>query len=113
MSEVDLRQVDTNWDAGASPKWVWCRSRLAAKVFSLDLPESLPPFTSSAIMAIARPIRMLGAACILLTLFLVFQLNNEPQNTTSKLTHGMTRDPLLDRVLPLSHRSSSPYRKRD
>jgi mannosyltransferase len=53
-------------------------------------------------MAIARPIRMLGAACILLTLFLVFQLNKDPQNPTSKLTHGMTRDPLLDRELPLS-----------
>lgn len=52
-------------------------------------------------MAIARPIRMLGAACILLTLFLVFQLNQSSDKPSSKLVHGMTRDPLLDRALPL------------
>jgi hypothetical protein len=52
-------------------------------------------------MAIARPIRMLGAACILLTLFLVFQLRQGSDRPSSKLTHGMSRDPLLDRALPL------------
>jgi mannosyltransferase len=52
-------------------------------------------------MAIARPIRMLGAACILLTLFLVFQLNQSSDKPSTKLVHGMTRDPLLDRALPL------------
>lgn len=52
-------------------------------------------------MAIARPIRMLGAACILLTLFLIFNLHQSSDKTSSKLAHGMSRDPLLDRALPL------------
>lgn len=52
-------------------------------------------------MAIARPIRMLGAAAVLLTLFLVFQLRSGYSKPSSKLTHGMTRDPLLDRASPL------------
>ena len=52
-------------------------------------------------MAIARPIRMLGAACILLTLFLIFNLRQSSDKTSSKLAHGMSRDPLLDRALPL------------
>ncbi|KAJ5191913.1 mannosyltransferase KTR4 [Penicillium cinerascens] len=47
-------------------------------------------------MAIARPIRMLGAACILLCLFLVFQMRQDSPRSTSKLVHGMTKDPLLD-----------------
>ncbi|KAJ5223380.1 hypothetical protein N7468_007922 [Penicillium chermesinum] len=47
-------------------------------------------------MAIARPIRMLGAAAVLLTLFLVFQLRSGYSGSSSKLVHGMTRDPLLD-----------------
>lgn len=67
--------------------------------------SNLPPFTSDFshqyTMAIARPIRMLGAACILLTLFLVFNLRQGSDKISSKLTHGMTRDPLLDRALPL------------
>jgi mannosyltransferase len=48
-------------------------------------------------MAIARPIRMLGAVCILLCLFLVFQLHQSPIEEGSKLTHGMQKDPLVDR----------------
>lgn len=69
-------------------------------------------------MAIARPIRMLGAACILLTLFLVFQLNQSSDKPSSKLVHGMTRDPLLDRALPLPdffkiHRSNHPMMAQD
>ncbi|KAJ5182511.1 mannosyltransferase KTR4 [Penicillium capsulatum] len=47
-------------------------------------------------MAIARPIRMLGATCILLALFLVFQIHQGPNGSSSKLTYGMSRDPLLD-----------------
>jgi len=54
-------------------------------------------------MAIARPIRMLGAVCILLCLFLVFQLRQDSFGSTSKLRHGMTRDPLLDRVFATIH----------
>lgn len=53
-------------------------------------------------MAIARPIRMLGAAGILLCLFLVFQLNQNGNSYTSRLVHGMSKDPLLDRMLPLA-----------
>jgi mannosyltransferase len=49
-------------------------------------------------MAIARPIRMLGAACILLCLFLVFQLHQSPSSDGSKLIHGMKKDPLVDRA---------------
>ena len=49
-------------------------------------------------MAIARPIRMLGAACVLLTLFLIFNLRQSSDQPSSKLTNGMTRDPLLDRA---------------
>lgn len=56
------------------------------------------PLSPPSNMAIARPIRMLGAACILLCLFLVFQLRQGSPNPSSKLVHGMTRDPLLDRV---------------
>lgn len=51
-------------------------------------------------MAIARPIRMLGAACILLCLFLVFQLNQSSSEEGTKLTHGMKKDPLVDRAYP-------------
>ena len=51
-------------------------------------------------MAIARPIRMLGAACILLCLFLVFQLNQSSSEEGTKLTHGMKKDPLVDRGYP-------------
>ncbi|KAJ5716547.1 Glycosyl transferase family 15 [Penicillium malachiteum] len=47
-------------------------------------------------MAIARPIRMLGAVCILLTLFLIFNMRQAPQKPSTKLVNGMTRDPLLD-----------------
>ncbi|KAJ5319008.1 hypothetical protein N7541_006628 [Penicillium brevicompactum] len=47
-------------------------------------------------MAIARPIRMLGAACILLCLFLVFQLHQGSSEEGTKLTHGMKKDPLVD-----------------
>lgn len=62
----------------------------------LSLPLTSPPFKT--IMAIARPIRMLGAACILLCLFLVFQLHQSPSNDGSKLIHGMKKDPLVDRA---------------
>lgn len=52
-------------------------------------------------MAVARPIRMLGAASIVLCLFLIFQLNKGP---TPLLRHqgklsSMKSDPLLQRVL--------------
>lgn len=60
-------------------------------------------------MAVARPIRLLGAASILLVLFLIFQLRKSAaplvatfgsgDKLTDKLTHGMTKDPLLDRTL--------------
>lgn len=61
------------------------------------------PLSPPSTMAIARPIRMLGAACILLCLFLVFQLRQDSPKSTSKLVHGMTRDPLLDRVFATIH----------
>lgn len=48
-------------------------------------------------MAIARPIRMLGAACILLCLFIVFQLHQDHSEQGAKLIHGMKKDPLVDR----------------
>jgi mannosyltransferase len=52
-------------------------------------------------MAVARPIRMLGAACILLCLFLIFQVNQShgPSfiSKGSKDYNGMKKDPLLDR----------------
>ncbi|EAL86030.1 hypothetical protein KXW98_001409 [Aspergillus fumigatus] len=51
-------------------------------------------------MAVARPIRMIGAACILLCLFLIFQVNQShgPSfiSKGSKEYNGMKRDPLLD-----------------
>ena len=49
-------------------------------------------------MAVARPIRMLGAAGILLCLFLVFHLNRTPSAFGGKLINGMKKDPLLDRT---------------
>jgi hypothetical protein len=49
-------------------------------------------------MAVARPIRMLGAVGILLCLFLVFHLNQTPSAFGGKLINGMKRDPLLDRT---------------
>jgi mannosyltransferase len=53
-------------------------------------------------MAVARPIRVLGAACILLILFLVFEISRPFTPKYGKLTHGMKSDPLLDRKEPLS-----------
>ncbi|KAJ5831838.1 hypothetical protein N7474_000149 [Penicillium riverlandense] len=47
-------------------------------------------------MAVARPIRMLGAVGILLCLFLVFHLNQTPSAFGGKLLNGMKKDPLLD-----------------
>lgn len=77
-----------------------------AKLATLSTAIS-PPFTSSQTMAIARPIRMLGATCILLALFLVFQLRQGSDGSSSRLTRGMSRDPLLDRafteILQLVH----------
>jgi hypothetical protein len=61
-------------------------------------PTDSPLSANTTIMAIARPIRMLGAACILLCLFLVFQLHQSPSEEGSKLTHGMKKDPLVDRT---------------
>lgn len=81
----------------------WLRSSLVHGFF--------PPFTSyhsPPIMAIARPIRMLGAACVLLTLFLIFNLRQSTDQPTTKLTNGMTRDPLLDRAF-LCHSSVRIY----
>lgn len=50
-------------------------------------------------MAVARPIRMLGAAAIILCLFLIFQLNKGPTpliGRQGKLYNGKS-DPLLER----------------
>ncbi|BCR89778.1 glycosyltransferase family 15 protein [Aspergillus chevalieri] len=49
-------------------------------------------------MAVARPIRMLGAASILLCLFLIFQLNKGPTPLVSqgRTYNGMKSDPLLE-----------------
>jgi mannosyltransferase len=52
-------------------------------------------------MAVARPIRVLGAACILLMLFLVFEVTRPFTPQYGKL-EGMKRDPLLDRKESLS-----------
>jgi hypothetical protein len=53
-------------------------------------------------MAVARPIRMIGAACILLCLFLIFQINQSDGpsfiSKGSKGYNGMKKDPLLDRA---------------
>lgn len=54
-------------------------------------------------MAVARPIRMLGAASIILCLFLIFQLNKGPTTllgSQGKLS-SMKADPLLQRALVL------------
>lgn len=51
-------------------------------------------------MAVARPIRMLGAASIILCLFLIFQLNKGPTTllgSQGKLS-SMKADPLLQRT---------------
>lgn len=51
-------------------------------------------------MAVARPIRMLGAACIILVLFLVFQVNKGPSAISIKGSQpyeGIKSDPLLER----------------
>jgi mannosyltransferase len=43
---------------------------------------------------------MLGAACIILCLFLIFQMNNKGPSAiiTKGPYEGMKRDPLLDRM---------------
>jgi len=55
-------------------------------------------------MAVARPLRLLGAATIILVLVLIFQVskNSAPLvgSTGGKLSNGMKKDPLLDRTLP-------------
>jgi mannosyltransferase len=58
-------------------------------------------------MAVARPIRLLGAFTILLVLILVFQFSRTSTPFIGKggrLTDGMKKDPLLDRmILVFSH----------
>lgn len=92
-SALDLGQ------GGASPKQAKGCSRQAS--LSASLPflryHQLSFFFTSSTMAVARPIRMLGAACILLCLFLLFQLNQGPTSLGSRLLNGMKKDPLLDR----------------
>lgn len=80
---------------GASPDKVRWPLLLRA---SLSLRASPPFKPNTTIMAIARPIRMLGAACILLCLFLVFQLHQSSSEEGSKLAQGMKKDPLVDRA---------------
>lgn len=63
-------------------------------------------------MAIARPIRMLGAACILLTLFLIFNMRQSSDQPNTKLVNGMTRDPLLDREFVATLSPTSPHARR-
>jgi hypothetical protein len=56
-------------------------------------------------MAIARPIRLLGAVTILAVLLVLYKMSYSPVSTvplapgvdTNKITDGMKRDPLLDR----------------
>lgn len=53
-------------------------------------------------MAIARPIRLLGALGILLVISVIFYVSHPTQSLISigsRLTDGMKRDPLLDRTL--------------
>ncbi|OJK04940.1 hypothetical protein ASPACDRAFT_74468 [Aspergillus aculeatus ATCC 16872] len=54
-------------------------------------------------MAVARPIRMLAASCIILVLFLIFQMNKTPaliskgsSSSSSTPYEGITSDPLKD-----------------
>lgn len=57
-------------------------------------------FRIAVTMAVARPIRMLGAASIILCLFLIFQLNKGPTTllgSQGKLS-SMKADPLLQRA---------------
>ena len=63
-------------------------------------------------MATARPIRMLGAACILLTLFLIFNMRQSSNQPNTKLVNGMTRDPLLDREFVATLSPTSPHAHR-
>lgn len=54
-------------------------------------------------MAVARPLRLLGAVTILLILVLIFQFSGSPTGFPGrgKLASGMKKDPLLDRMLSL------------
>lgn len=68
-------------------------------------PFSCRPSTLAVKMAVARPIRMLGAASIVICLFLIFQLNKGPTPLIGRQGHrlnGMKSDPLLERawILP-------------
>ena len=69
-------------------------------------PFSCQPYTPAVKMAVARPIRMLGAASIVICLFLIFQLNKGPTPLIGRQGHrlfnGMKSDPLLERawILP-------------
>jgi mannosyltransferase len=52
-------------------------------------------------MAVARPIRLLGAVGILMVLVLIFRLSKDSTPFVSdggKLVNGMKHDPLLDRM---------------
>lgn len=60
-------------------------------------------------MAIARPIRLLGAVGILGVLLVLYRLSQTSQipsiiapTDTDKITDGMKRDPLLDREYSIS-----------
>lgn len=65
-------------------------------------PFSCLPSTLAVKMAVARPIRMLGAASIVICLFLIFQLNKGPTPLIGRQGHrlfnGMKSDPLLERA---------------
>lgn len=65
-------------------------------------PSSCLAPTPAVKMAVARPIRMLGAASIVICLFLIFQLNKGPSPLIGRQGHrlfnGMKSDPLLERA---------------
>lgn len=53
-------------------------------------------------MALARPIRLLLAGCVILSMFLVFKASNSSFSLSKKVDsfeNGLQREPLLDRML--------------
>lgn len=100
-SRVAAAAIATQVDS-KSPSW---SRQLSCRSFSCHL------FLRGSLtgkMAVARPIRMLGASCIILILFLIFQMNKTPTFISkgpyaTQPYEGITSDPLKERTLPQRH----------
>lgn len=87
---------------------LWTRASREKSSNGFDLLLTRPPHGSARPnnMAVARPVRFLGALSIVLVFFLIYQLTRPttpiavPDKKNGDTIENMERDPLLDRTLP-------------